>query len=71
MAAGRVVEALDPGEHRPGERGPGRPGVAVEQFALERREERLGDGVIQRVADGAHRADEPGRAESLAEHQEQ
>ena len=31
-------------------------------------EEAFGDGVVERVADGAHRAEQPGVAESLTEH---
>ena len=41
---------------------------AVEQLALQRGEEGLGDGVVQRVADGAHRAEQAGVAEALSEH---
>ena len=29
---------------------------------MQRREERLGDGIVQRVADGSHRAHQPGGA---------
>ena len=43
---------------------------SVEQFALQRGEERLGDGVVERIPDGSHRADEPGAAESLAKTQD-
>jgi hypothetical protein len=37
VAAGRVVEGLDPGEHRSTEPGSGRPVVPVEELALPRR----------------------------------
>ena len=67
MAAGRVVEGLDPGEDRSGEPGTGGPVVPIEEFALEAGEEALGDGVVQRVADGAHRAEQPGVAKALPE----
>jgi hypothetical protein len=42
--------------------------VAVEELTLQRREERLGDGVLQGVADGAHRPEQTGGAETLTEH---
>ncbi len=54
VAAGRVVKRFDVVEHPPGEPGAGGSGVPVVEFALQRREKRLGDLVVQRVANGAH-----------------
>ena len=68
VAAGRVVPGFDPGEHRAGESGAGGPRVVVEEFALQRREERPSDGVVERVANGAHCAEQAGLAEALPEH---
>ena len=64
----RVVERLDVVEHRPGELCPRVLLVAVQQLALQRREEAFGDRVVEGVADGAHRAEQPSVAESLPEH---
>ena len=61
---GRVVEALDVLEDRRAQFGAGRPSCvrgAVQQALLgQRREERLGDGVVVTGPDGAHRLSHPG-----------
>ena len=68
VASGRVVERVSPVEDRLGEPGSGGPSVPVEKFALQRREEAFGDGIVQGVADGSHRAEQTGTAEPLSEH---
>ena len=55
MAAPAVVERLDEVEHRQARRVPGPEGAALDQLALERREEALAQGVIVAVTDGTHR----------------
>lgn len=67
-AVGRVVERLDVVEHCPGEFGAGVPLVPVEQLALQRGKERLGDRVVESVTNGAHRAEQAGTVEPLPEH---
>jgi hypothetical protein len=42
--------------------------VAIEQLGLQSREEALGDGVVEDVADGSHGPEEADVAESLTEH---
>ena len=59
MAAPAVVERLDVLEHGGLQLEPGRPAAAVDELLLERREERFGDGVVVRVAAGAHRDRDP------------
>ena len=59
---------LDPAEHGSGEPDPGGPVVAVEQLALREAKERLGDGVVEGVADCAHRTKPAGGSESLPGH---
>jgi hypothetical protein len=39
----------------------------MQQFAFQSGEEALGDGVVQRITDGAHRSDQPGLPEPAAE----
>ena len=68
VAAGRAVERFDPVEHGSGEPGAGWPLVSVEQLTLQRCEEAFGDGVVEGVADGAQRAEQPGVTEPLSEH---
>ena len=67
VAAGRVIERFDPFEDGLGESGPCRPVRPVEQLALQESEEGLGDGVVQRVADGAYGAEQAGAPEALPE----
>jgi hypothetical protein len=62
-----VVERFDSFEDRLGQFGPGLPAAAVEEFELEGPEERFGHGIVQGVADGAHRSEQPRRPEPLAE----
>ncbi len=64
----RVVERFDVVKHRSGESGSGWPVVSVKELALQRREEGLGHGVVQGVADGAHRPEQACGAQSLPEH---
>jgi hypothetical protein len=67
VAADAVVEGFDVLEDLAGEFAPGRPGAAVDEFLLERREERFGGGgVVIAVAFGAHRARDAGVAGGLA-----
>src|SRR5215204_1863638 len=54
VAALAVVERLDVLEHGGLELEPRRPCAAVDELFLERREERLGDGVVVGVPAGAH-----------------
>lgn len=62
VTAARVVEAFDVGEHG----GPGFDRMAIrvplEQLALERGEEALGEGVVVAIADRAHGRLNPGLA---------
>src|SRR5215207_7038998 len=60
VAALAVVERLDELEHGRLELEPARPVAAVDELLLERREERLGDGVVVCVSAGAHRDRDPG-----------
>lgn len=54
----------------PARRGPGGPGLPVDQFALEGGKEALGHGVVAgalwAIADAAHRGDDPGVLQALA-----
>ena len=63
----RTVPALDPLEDRGGEVGPGRPAPAVEQFALQRAEERPHQRVVHCRAYATHRAEQARGAEAMAE----
>src|SRR5215207_3450377 len=60
VAALAVVERLDVLEYGGPELEPARPAAAVDELLLERREERLGDGVVVCVSAGAHRDRDPG-----------
>ena len=64
-----VVEDLDEVEHRGPEGLTGRPVIAVQQLTLEGGTEALGNGVVQCVADGAHRGDQAGLLPAAAEGQ--
>src|SRR5207253_5699958 len=55
VAAARVVEALDVIEDGHPRLRVGAPAGPVDQLALQRGEEALGQGVVERVADRAHR----------------
>lgn len=68
MSAGGVVERLDEVENCSSETGSGWPVEALQEFPLQRREQLLGDGVDEDIADGSHRAEQAGVTESLAEH---
>ena len=59
MAALAVVEGLDVFEHRELQLEPRWPAAAVDELFLEGGEERLGDGVVVRVATGADRDRDP------------
>jgi hypothetical protein len=50
VSPGLVVEGLDVLEDGGAEIAPGRPGLAVNELLLDRREEALRDGVIEAVA---------------------
>lgn len=67
MPAGGVVEDLDVVEDLPAELFSLWPGAAVDELLLERREEALGDGVVEAVAARSHRASDPGLAGGLPE----
>src|SRR5438874_1963790 len=67
MAAGAVVERFDVFEDCVGELGPGAPVLTVEQLELDGMEEAFGHGVVERVADAAHRSQQPRGAEPLPE----
>lgn len=66
VSAGRVAERFEPAEHRPGEPGAGGPSEPVEEFALKWRDEALGGGIVERVADGALRSEQASAVNSLA-----
>jgi hypothetical protein len=59
VAALAVVEDLDEVEHRRPQGLAGWPVVAVQQLAFQGGEEALGDGVVERVTDGAIEATRP------------
>jgi hypothetical protein len=59
VAALAVVEDLDEVEHGGPQRLAGWPVVAVQQLAFQGGEEALGDGVVERVTDGAIEATRP------------
>jgi len=63
----RVVPGFDELEDGGGELASVVPAAPVQQFELEGAEERFGHGVVEGVADGAHRSEQPGLAEALAE----
>ena len=67
VAAVRVVPAFDPLEHRGCELVTRVPVVLVEELALEPGEERLRDAVVEAVTDGAHRSEQAGIADAVAE----
>ena len=67
VAALGVVPAFDPFEDRGCELVAGVPVVLVEEFALQDREERFGDGIVEAVADRAHRSEQAGVTEPVAE----
>jgi hypothetical protein len=70
VAALTVGEHLDLFEHGVGELGPAVPDQApVEQLGLHRGEERFRDGVVERVADAAHRCEQSGLPETPSERQ--
>jgi hypothetical protein len=69
VTTGSVVEGLDVGEDLTTELPPGRPGTAVDELLLQGGEEALGDGVIEAVASGAHRAGDARLPGGLAEGQ--
>src|SRR6266545_5912169 len=60
MPAPRIVEAFDELEDSHPSFGLGRKLVAVEQLALERREEALAQSIVVAVADGSHRGTHAG-----------
>lgn len=62
VAADAVVKRFDVLDDLAGQLAAGRPRLAVHELFLERREEALGDGVIEAVARGAHRAGDAGVA---------
>jgi len=55
VATPRIVPALDVVKQRPAGRGRGREPLAVEQFAFQRREEALAEGIVVGVSDRPHR----------------
>jgi hypothetical protein len=69
VAALAVVEDLDEVQHGGPQRLAGWPVVAVEQLAFQGGEEALGDGVVERVTDGAHPGDQAGIGQAPAERQ--
>jgi len=60
VAALLVVEDLDPFKDPLRELGAAVPDATVEQLGLQRREEALGDRVVERVADGPDRPQKAG-----------
>lgn len=54
--------------HGSGELGAGVPGLPVEELGLGGGEERFAQSVVQRISDRAHRPEDPGCPEPLAEH---
>ena len=69
VASSAIVEDLDVLEDLAAELSLGRPCVTVDQLLLERREEALGDGVIEAVTPRAHRLCDPSGPSLLAERQ--
>src|SRR5438034_7958112 len=69
MAAAWVVPAFDEVKHGEARVGLGAEAVAIEQLALERREEALTHGVIIGVAHTAHRGPDTGRVTAPPEGQ--
>ena len=67
VAAARVVPGFDPVEDRRRELLAVGPVVLVEELELQGPEEALGDAVVEAVADGAHRAEQPGGSQPPAE----
>ncbi len=67
VASDGVVEGFDPLEHRRGQLGPGGPVAAVEELDLHRAPERLHERVVVGAGDLAHRADQAGLAQPVAE----
>ncbi len=67
MSAPRVVEALDEVEDFEPCLITALEGAPIDELALERREERLGDGIVEGVAAAADRLDDAGLLERLAE----
>src|SRR5690606_4844086 len=67
VSAAGVVPGLDPVEHGQGEFVAGLPVALVEELALQRREERFGDAVVEAVPDAAHGAEESGVTEAAPE----
>ena len=67
MPAARVVPALDEVEEGKPRVGVGAEALTIEQLALEGRKEALEHGVVERVADTAHRRPDTGFATPFAE----
>src|SRR4028119_1712545 len=67
MASTGVVEGLDPLEDRRPQIGPGSPALPVEEFALHGRPEGLHQAVVDAGGHPAHRAQQPGGSEPVAE----
>ena len=67
MATLAVIERLDVLEDRGAQLPLGSPGLSVDEFLLQGREEALGDGVVVGVAAGAHRDRDAGVTRGLAE----
>jgi len=67
VSASRVVEALDELEDLEPRLTAAPEGAPIDQLALERCEERLGDRVVEGVAAAADRLDDAGLLERLAE----
>src|ERR687897_966116 len=59
VSASAVEEDFDVLEDLGPQLGLRRPAAAVDEFLLERREEALGDGVIEAIAAAAHRLGDP------------
>ena len=56
VPAFRVVPGFDPVEDRRSELVAAGPVVLVEEFSLQDREERLGNGIVVAITDGPHRS---------------